>query len=131
MYSETIWATHPELCETSAAGPSRPRGANRKTRIIAMPHLQMLFINRNTFSGAFTNNKSRSSRLENVLRGKGALEEKKNISSTLASSILRIQSDLVTKQSKMQQKKPVYRSQKQYLMLPRSTNSPERAAIRR
>lgn len=70
-----------------------------------MPNLQTLFINRNTFSStSFTNNKSRSSRLENVLRGKGAPEEKKNISSTLASSILRIQSDLVTEQSKMQKK---------------------------
>lgn len=100
MYGETIWATHPELSETRASGRSCPRGANRKTCFIARSHLQTLFINRNTFSAAFTNNKSHSSRLENVLHGKGAPEEgKKNISST--SSIPRIRSDLVTKQSKM------------------------------
>lgn len=102
MYGETIWATHPKLSETRASGYSRPRGANRKTCFIARSHLQTLFINRNTFTGAFPNNKSRSSRLENVLHSKGAPEEgKKNISSTSASSVLRIRSDLVTKQSKM------------------------------
>lgn len=104
MYGETIWATHPELRETRASGLSRPRGANRKTCLIAGPHLQTLFIKRNTFSGAFTNNRSRSSRLENVLHGEGAPEEgKKNISSPSASSALRIRSDLITKQSKMHQ----------------------------
>lgn len=102
MYGETIWATHPELSEKGASGRSCPRGANRKTCFIARSHLQTLFINRNTFSGAFTNNKSRSSRLENVLHGKGAPEEgKKSIGSTSASSVPRIRSDLVTKQPKM------------------------------
>lgn len=105
MHGE-IWATHPELSETRASGRSRPRGPNGKTCFIARSHLQTLFINRNTFSGAFTNNKSRSSRLENVLHGKGAPEEgKKNISSASASSVPRIRSDLDTKQSKTHKKR--------------------------
>lgn len=131
MYGETIWATHPKLSETRASGRSCPRGANRKTCSIARSHLQTLFINRNTFSGAFPNNKSHSSRLENVLHGKGAPEEgEKNISSTSASSVPRIRSDLVTKQSNMHKNRFI-EDRNNTLCCHEARNSRERAAIRR